>query len=111
MQVGARDLGAADVQGDVADVVLRERRMLAARADQHAHLEPLTALHRVGRGELWGVLGVERRAQLAELWRELLLLAGGSRQRKRSGREDGLESHGASSGTSSRILESRSRGL
>jgi len=58
MQVDARDLGGVLVEGDVTDVVLGQRRVLAARPHHDGHVEPLPPVDGVRRRQLGGVLGV-----------------------------------------------------
>ena len=75
MEINSGDLCSVDVQGDVPDEVLAQRRVLSFAPDRDRDIEPLTPLDRIRRDDFRSVLGIDRFAHLLELGGKLLCLS------------------------------------
>src|SRR5262247_1241370 len=84
VQINSGDLCRINVERDVTDKVLGERRMLAAASDRDCDIKPFTSFDGIGSNDFRRVLGIERFARLLELRSELLCLSGPDSLRRQS---------------------------
>src|SRR5499433_568557 len=84
VKINSRDLCRINVERDVADKMLGERRMLAAAPDRDCDIKPFTSFDGVRSNDFRRVLGIERFASLLELRSKLLCLSRPNRLRRQS---------------------------
>src|SRR5215510_14940030 len=84
VKINSRDLCGINVQSDIADEVLGERRMLAAAPDRDCDIKPLASFDGIRSNDFRRVLGIERFARLLELRSELFCLSRPDRLRRQS---------------------------
>src|SRR5262245_36105422 len=84
VKINSGDLCGINVQRDVADEMLGERRMLAAAPDRDCDIKPFTSFDGIRSNDFRRVLGIERFARLLELRSELFCLSRPDRLRRQS---------------------------
>src|SRR5262245_59946633 len=84
VKINSGDLCRINVERDVADKMLGERRMLAPAPDRDCDIKPFTSFDGIGSNDFGRVLGIERFASLLELRSELLCLSRPDRLRRQS---------------------------
>src|SRR5262249_41162283 len=91
-KINSRDLCRINVERDVADKMLGERRMLAPAPDRDCDIKPFTSFDGIGSNDFGRVLGIERFARLLELRSKLLCLSRPDRLRRQSTADELSES-------------------
>src|SRR5262245_49016210 len=89
VKINSGDLCGIDVQSDVPNEVLAERRVLT---DRDRHIKPFTPLDSIRSNDFRRVLGIERFAHLLELGGKLLCLSRPDRLRRQSTADERTQS-------------------